>query len=80
MVDLVAVEAVHLVTVMVQVTVVLLEQADVVLLQLNHHLHMVVMETEVVVEPDSIFLEVEEVLVDVVEKERLGVLLRVAMV
>jgi hypothetical protein len=79
MVDLVVVEVAHLVTVMVPVTVVLLAQVDVVVLQLNHHLHMVVMETEAVVEQDSILQAVVEVLVDVVEKERLVVLLLVEM-
>jgi hypothetical protein len=77
MVDLVAVEAVHLVTVMVQVTVVLLEQAAVVVQQVNHHLHIVVMETEAVVELDNILQGVEEVLVVEVEKELLVVLLLV---
>jgi hypothetical protein len=77
MLDLVAVEAVHLVTVMVQVTVVLLEQAAVVVQQVNHHLHMVVMEIEAVVELDNILQGVEEVLVVEVEKELLVVLLLV---
>jgi hypothetical protein len=75
MVDLVAVEAVHLVTVMVQVTVVLLALVDVEALQLNLHPHMVVMETEEVVELDSILQAAEEVLVVEVEKELLVVLL-----
>jgi len=74
------VEVEHLDTAMVPVTVVLLVQADVVLLQLNLHPHMVVTEIEAVVELVSIILAVEEELVVVVEKERLEVLLLVAMV
>jgi hypothetical protein len=80
MADLVVVEEEHLDTAMVPVTVVLLVQADVVLLQLNLHPHMVVTEIEAVVELVSIILAVEEELVVVVEKERLEVLLLVAMV
>jgi hypothetical protein len=75
MVDLVVVEVAHLVTVMVPVTVVLLALVDVEALQLNLHPHMVVMETEEVVELDSILQAAEEVLVVEVEKELLVVLL-----
>jgi hypothetical protein len=75
MADPVVVEVEHLDTAMVPVTVVLLAQVDVEALQLNLHPHMVVMETEEVVELDSILQAAEEVLVVEVEKELLVVLL-----
>jgi hypothetical protein len=80
MADPVVVEVEHLDTAMVPVTVVLLAQVDVEALQLNLHPHMVVMETEEVVELDSILQAVEAVLVVEVEKELLEVLLLVATV
>jgi hypothetical protein len=75
-----AVEEEHPVIATVLETVVQQELVDVVLLQLNLRPHMVVMETEVVVERDNIILGEVEVLVAVVEKELLEVLLLVAMV
>jgi hypothetical protein len=80
MADLVVVEVVHLGIVMVQETVVPLAQVDVEALQLNLHPHMVVMETEEVVELDSILQAAAEVLVVEAEKELLVVLLLVETV
>jgi hypothetical protein len=80
MADLVVVEVVHLGIVMVQETVVILAQVDVEALQLNLHPHMVVMETEEVVELDSILQAAAEVLVVEAEKELLVVLLLVETV
>jgi hypothetical protein len=80
MVERVAVEEEHPVIATVPEMVVLLVQADVVLLQLNRHLHMVAMETEGAVELASIILVVVEEQVDVVVKERPVVLLLVEMV
>jgi hypothetical protein len=80
MVGPVAVEAVHLVIVTVQETVVQLVLVAVEVLQLNHHLHMVGTEIEAAEELDNIFLGVEVVLVAVVEKELLVVLQLVVMV